>query len=35
LPESGIRFNDESVTLSFDPSQIAQARMEFSTHGTL
>ncbi|MDP1692153.1 MAG: phospholipase D-like domain-containing protein DpdK [Burkholderiaceae bacterium] len=32
--ESGIRFNDESLTLSFDAGQIAQARMEFATHGT-
>ncbi len=31
--ENGIRFNDESLTISFDREQIALARMEFQDHG--
>ena len=33
LTESGVALNDEAVTISFDPEQIATARMHFELYG--
>jgi phosphatidylserine/phosphatidylglycerophosphate/cardiolipin synthase-like enzyme len=33
LTESGVALNDESVTVSFDPEQVATARMHFELYG--
>lgn len=31
--ENGIRFNDESLTITFEREHIARARLEFQSHG--
>jgi phosphatidylserine/phosphatidylglycerophosphate/cardiolipin synthase-like enzyme len=33
LTESGVALNDEAVTVSFDPDQVASARMHFELYG--
>ena len=33
LTESGVALNDEAVTVSFEPDQVAAARMHFELYG--